>query len=851
MAQSGRVFRVFVSSTFADLQAERDILKDVFSRLMDECRPQGARFQGIDMRWGVSEEASLDQRAAAICFEEIQRCQRVSPRPNFLVLLGDRYGSWLPPTHLPSRVFDALHHLSADAARHTLTSWYQLDQNAVPAEYYLVPRTGAYVDEAAWTAAAQALQAIFFDGVARLSVPEDPLYSYHASITEQEILAGVFNLPAASGQACCFFRSIAPFDSLHQSLASNPIAQQYVDTDAAGAFDAHAHHRLAQLKTRLQDRLPGQVYQYEAQWTGNGLSPDYLDQFRKDVYAHLKRVIDAELAQEPSVAQTDRDIAAHWAFAVDRRRHFTGRASVLDAIDRYLTGTAHIPLVIHGDSGAGKSALMAQALTQVQRKLPNARVVARFVGATPASLDEQELLESLCRQISQIYNTDDVTIPADFEGLIQDFPKRLALATEQVPLVLVIDALDQLGSDDLTVNNVARLTWIPSELPESVRLLVSTTSGARLAPLQQRLATESFVELEPMRAGEGEALLGQWLADAQRTLQPQQKHEVLTKFAATGLPLYLKLAFEEARLWKSSAPMAETTLAADIHGLLNQLFDRLSLQSNHGATLVARSLGYLVSAKNGLVEDEMLDVLSGDQDVLVDFRQRSLRSPQVDRLPNLVWSRLYFDLEPYLTERVADGATLMTFYHRQFATAVADRFLAGAEGGARHRSLAEYFQRSANTAQSGGEVTPNLRRLSELPYQQTFGELWQDLTTTLTDLSFLADKSLYVSVSAVEVDLRLAMRQHTAIMPASRRGSALQRLLARLMRRGRAPKQPQPLLASLGNRIGRVSHLLRQAHALRNGGRDVKLSGMGYALHRAATSVREQDSATISRHATT
>ena len=92
----GKTFRVFVSSTFADLKAERDALQRlVFPRLRDLCAQRGARFQAIDLRWGVSEEAALDHRAMAICLEEIKRCQALSPRPNFLILLGERYG-WRP-----------------------------------------------------------------------------------------------------------------------------------------------------------------------------------------------------------------------------------------------------------------------------------------------------------------------------------------------------------------------------------------------------------------------------------------------------------------------------------------------------------------------------------------------------------------------------------------------------------------------------------------------------------------------------------------------------------------------------------------------------------------------------------
>src|SRR4030042_1525486 len=97
MAVTSRTFRIFISSTFGDLQEERNSLqKNVFPRLRDLCRQHGCRFQAIDLRWGVREEAGLDQQTMKICLGEIERCRKISPRPNFVVLLGDRYG-WRPP----------------------------------------------------------------------------------------------------------------------------------------------------------------------------------------------------------------------------------------------------------------------------------------------------------------------------------------------------------------------------------------------------------------------------------------------------------------------------------------------------------------------------------------------------------------------------------------------------------------------------------------------------------------------------------------------------------------------------------------------------------------------------------
>jgi len=68
MVQASRTFRVFVSSTFSDLKAERNALQErVFPRLRTLAAEHGCRFQAIDQRWGGSNEASLDQQAMNIC----------------------------------------------------------------------------------------------------------------------------------------------------------------------------------------------------------------------------------------------------------------------------------------------------------------------------------------------------------------------------------------------------------------------------------------------------------------------------------------------------------------------------------------------------------------------------------------------------------------------------------------------------------------------------------------------------------------------------------------------------------------------------------------------------------------
>lgn len=121
----------------------------------------GARFQAIDLRWGVRDEAAVDQRTMEICLTEIERCQKTGIKPNFIVLLGDRYG-WQPlPSRIPASELDPRPVVGDWNPGHHLTklTGYKLDENAVPAEYVLQPRTGIFTNPDIWIVMEELLHA--------------------------------------------------------------------------------------------------------------------------------------------------------------------------------------------------------------------------------------------------------------------------------------------------------------------------------------------------------------------------------------------------------------------------------------------------------------------------------------------------------------------------------------------------------------------------------------------------------------------------------------------------------------------------------------------------------------------
>ena len=175
------VIRVFVSSTFSDMRHERNALQaDVFSKLEQLCQKSGFQFQAIDLRWGVSSEAGLDHRTMRICFDELRRAQEISPRPNFLILLGNRYG-WRPlPEEMSLEELQALEKAAAQGATATgrpavdvLQEWYRQDENGVPPVFILQSRRQDLSDQTDYTQDApwSGVQAVLWEIINRAMPP--------------------------------------------------------------------------------------------------------------------------------------------------------------------------------------------------------------------------------------------------------------------------------------------------------------------------------------------------------------------------------------------------------------------------------------------------------------------------------------------------------------------------------------------------------------------------------------------------------------------------------------------------------------------------------------------------------
>jgi GTPase SAR1 family protein len=413
-----------------------------------------------------------------------------------------------------------------------------------------------------------------------------------------------------------------------------------------------------------------------------------LKKFVDEVHDKIKAVISEQLANVVDKDEIILESRLHGDFKSKLTEHFCGRLGILQKLNGYLNDSSEKRvLAMIGDSGSGKSSVMAELVKEVEVRQKNAVIVYRFIGTSSRSSNIISLLQSVCGQIAREYNTTIEALAGegrdkalyDINGLTEVLKKCLNLATPEKPIFLFLDALDQLSDSD----NARSLYWLPRELPQSTRMIVSA-----LPELKSQLSNNFQVDLPLLPVEEASTILERWLKAVSRKLTEGQQKEVLDKFSLTGLPLYLKLAFEKAKKWASYTEVKDYTLEKDVKGIINGFIDLL--EDEHTEDFVRDVICLMLCGRyQGLAENEILEIFAFDKDLWQQFLNRTHEDHRKEmenmkeelekdkksmKIPIVVWSRLFLDLEPYLTERDADGVPIITFFHRQFNEVLRERY---------------------------------------------------------------------------------------------------------------------------------------------------------------------------------
>ena len=378
-----KYIRFFISSTFADMAKERNILQRLFTKLGEEYAKKDWQIESVDLRWGISQEAGFDNKTMQICKSEIKRCQELSPRPNFIVLLGNRYG-WTPlPETIPYNIGKLLR--MSNSEKLLFNKWYRLDENALPnGEYVLQERKDQYRDAVTWfdeveyplsqmfSKNGESLKWKIWKIVNRSEHLVTKLFG--ESATAQEINIGALSVADAEEHVIAYIRNLVDVPDSQKDL----FLEKGLNTI----------HKLENLKDDLRQRLQ-KVNVFDVSTSYDNYSLEQFDaSFEHEIEIRIRRVIEKAISEYESTAATTED-EIHLAIANEEAKDFVGRAKELSDIHQYIIApNEYRPLWIKGKSGSGKSALLAKVIEQHRQ---THHIVCRFCGRTSNTLYSWDL----------------------------------------------------------------------------------------------------------------------------------------------------------------------------------------------------------------------------------------------------------------------------------------------------------------------------------------------------------------------------------------------------------------------------------------------------------------------------
>ncbi|XP_073979529.1 NACHT and WD repeat domain-containing protein 2 isoform X2 [Rhodnius prolixus] len=716
---SSKIVRIFTSSTFTDTTMERNtLMAQCYPKLKDFCREKhGLEFQVVDMRWGVRDEATDDHMTTELCMREIANCQRLSMGPNFVVFLGQKYGYRPIPTYILSSELQMLRdELASSGSDVTLLDmWYRKDSNAVPPISVLQPISSILVnfnnkripklqqhDQAVWWDTLGKMQKLFRKASLSLfnagKISKDIMHNYYMSVTEREVINGILNVKNTKNHCLAYVRIINNINL--QNLKKASLFLDIINR----SLDSEASRLLANLRDeRLTDKIEQSNYQkYTVEWIGregldNETHEEYLNHFIAHFYKNITKLVDRAMRKEDSSPQGQivTEILQHLHACNNSVKVFYGRETELEKIESYMKGDSDKPMVLYGEGGCGKTSLLAKSagLTSTEWFVGAKPIcIIRFLGTTPDSSALTPTLISICQQISYNLMQPFDDIPDDIVPLTAHFKNLLTYATTSQPMIFFLDSVDQLtGTQD--TNHVS---WLPTRLPPHCKLIVSCASEADNPEvskdyhiLRKMIDNEElFIEVTALGEELAMQVIKMWMKTAQRDLTNYQWRLVSNAIDKCSLPIFVKLVFAEICRWRSYTKPQDTHLASTVMDSIMMLFERIEKQ--HGRILVFHALAYITAAKSGLSESELEDLISLDDRVLDDVYQYHL--PPVRRIPPLLWTRIRNDLPNYLSEREADGVSVMNWYHRQFRDTAKERYFKNMNMAIYfHSSIADYF----------------------------------------------------------------------------------------------------------------------------------------------------------------
>lgn len=186
------------------------------------------------------------------------------------------------------------------------------------------------------------------------------------SVTEYEIEKGLLEAEKPDEEVLCFVRHIVDLEShVHQTRT-----RKYIDLTKDSKIDKESQHLLEVLKHEkipmvLADERNSEYFPVswkDPEHSNPTDDPEYLEKFCNAFRDKMCWLINRSVMQTQSISCNSQviEILQHLKMGKKLSRDFRGRELTLRTISSYLRTKTDRPLVLFGESGSGKTSVIAK-----------------------------------------------------------------------------------------------------------------------------------------------------------------------------------------------------------------------------------------------------------------------------------------------------------------------------------------------------------------------------------------------------------------------------------------------------------------------------------------------------------
>ena len=598
---------VFISSTFRDMHAERDLLlKKVFPVLSEWCARRHLRLYDIDLRWGITSADAGSRNTVEVCLRNVDRC-----RPFFLCFLGQRRG-WVPDRDgINPEAYDRWPDLEERVGKRSVTEM-EIEHALLAPMISLVNGRREIPEEAR--------RALFF-------IRDD---AWLADLNPEQRVIYTNEGEKDAEQA----------DASHAAFVSRVRKSWSAVYDYSCRFDRTL--RTEELREEGEACAQGRLTDFTVQ--GKPLDRFVIEKLQEQILEAFP-----DRAQEVSGESGEPEAERQERRAEEVRRGTVERKELTGQLADYCCRPDNRILWVHGRAGSGKTTLLSRFYEAYAGGFD--RRCLRFCGVTQASSRWGELWRGILEEMGT-----DPGSETEFRENLAACLKRIA---EKGSVLILIDGVDELQE------GLASLAWLPAALPDGLRLIISFRSDAKDAgDLLNHLKTlrgTALCEVKPLSGKEEiTELIRSYLEHYLKAMDDEQIRAICENPAASN-PLFLKIVLRELRVFGA---FGQVTRQIEAYGrtpesafarMLEDLEKETGYNPVSAEVFVPRLMGVLARVRGGIrlpvLRKVLFSLLPGTEEQISDTLSYYLRR-----------------LEPYL---LADGETLAVSYRTLQESALA------------------------------------------------------------------------------------------------------------------------------------------------------------------------------------